>query len=260
MVLRLAKKLVKGSLLEPPAHWVYTEFAARFASEEVRRSIRYDRETTAVMRRVLRRDSNCVDVGCHLGFVLKEMLRVAPEGVHYAFEPLPDFYQHLVNSYPAESYPNIRVYELALSEVAGETSFQNVVTRPAYSGLEPRRYDHEDVCIEQIKVRTDLLDNVIPPRLPIRFIKIDVEGAELQVLKGAVKTIRRNKPVVVFEHGLGASDHYGTTPEDVHDLLVKDCGLHVSLLGRWLRNEGPLTKEEFSNQYYQRLNFFFMAY
>jgi hypothetical protein len=87
-----------------------------------------------------------------------------------------------------------------------------------------------------------------------------VEGAELQVLKGAVKTIRRNKPVVVFEHGLGASDHYGTTPEDVHDLLVKDCGLHVSLLGRWLRNEGPLTKEEFSNQYYQRLNFFFMAY
>ena len=215
---------------------------------------KYDRETIAVMKRCLSEDSNCVDVGCHRGSILREIVRLAPKGIHYAFEPLPGFYRRLV-----VSHPNVNIYNLALSDVAQETLFQHVITSPALSSLRPRRYDPGEQ-IEQIKVRTDLLDNIVPREVPIHFIKIDVEGSELQVLRGAVETIRKNKPVIVFEHGLGGSDYYGTTPEDVYDLLVKDCGLLVSLMERWLKNEMPLGREEFRNQYYQLVNFYYIAY
>ena len=48
-----------------------------------------------VMRDVLKADSNCVDIGCHLGDVLESMLRFAPNGVCFAFEPLPKLFEHL---------------------------------------------------------------------------------------------------------------------------------------------------------------------
>jgi hypothetical protein len=57
------------------------------------------------------------------------------------------------------------------------------------------------------------------------MIKIDVEGAELLLIRGARETIAKNKPVIVFEHGLGGADSYGHTPEQVFDLLI-DCGLN----------------------------------
>jgi FkbM family methyltransferase len=258
MTPKLVKELIIGSRFEEAARWVYRLYLL-VASQDFRRNATYDRETIAVMKRALRKDSNCIDVGCHKGDILREMIKIAPDGVHYAFEPLPDIYQHLVNSYPASSHPTLNLHRLALSDVVGETSFQYVVSAPAYSGFKSRRYDHQE-DIEQIKVRTDLLDNVVPSGLPIHFVKIDVEGAELLVLKGAVKTLRRNKPAIVFEHGLGGSNYYGTTPEEIYDLLTEACGLQVSLMKRWLRNERPLTREEFSNQYYSGANYYFMAY
>lgn len=50
----------------------------------------YDQQTVEVMRLVLENNSNCVDVGCHKGEILDEVIKLAPEGLHFAFEPLPD--------------------------------------------------------------------------------------------------------------------------------------------------------------------------
>jgi FkbM family methyltransferase len=263
VLLRSVKELVKNTPFEGAARSVYKPLRALYiwvSSSQENRAIRYDKETLAVMERVLRKNSNCVDVGSHTGSILKEMLRFAPDGVHYAFEPLHSFCQQLVNSCPSSTYPNVHMYEIALSDRAGQSSFQYVVTDPAYSGLRRRSYEQDKVHIEQIEVKTDLLDNIIAPELPIHFIKIDVEGAELQVLKGALGTIRKNKPVIVFEHGLGASEYYNARPEDVYDLLVKECGLNVSLLKAWLRNERSLTKEEFADHYYRHIDYYFMAH
>lgn len=263
MLLRSVKELIKNSPFEGAARSVYNPLRELYiwvSPSQDNRAIRYDKETLAVMERVLGKNSNCVDVGCNSGSILKEMLRLAPDGVHYAFEPLHSFYQQLVNSYPSSTYPNVHMYDIALSDVAGQSSFQYVVTNPAYSGFRRRSYEQDKVHIEQIEVKTDLLDNIIAPELSIHFIKIDVEGAELQVLKGARGTIRKNKPVIVFEHGLGASEYYNTGPEDVYDLLVEDCGLNVSLLKAWLRNERSLTKEEFADHYYRHINYYFMAH
>jgi FkbM family methyltransferase len=249
------KQTIKKALLRSPfeevARWAYHRL---YPSRYTTLNAKYDRETIAVMRRCLTVDSNCVDVGCYKGNILQRILKLAPNGVHYAFEPLPAYYHRLV-----KAFPNVHSYELALSDVAEETTFQYVVSSPGLSSLRSIEYG-PDEHLEQIKVRTELLDNIVPRELSIRFIKIDVEGAELQVLRGAVNTIKKHMPFVVFEHGLGLASYYGTIPEDVYDLLVKDCGLNISLMERWLKNETPLSREEFSSQVYQDLNYYFIAY
>jgi hypothetical protein len=66
------------------------------------------------------------------------------------------------------------------------------------------------VSKQMIIVRTERLDRSLPAGYVPAVIIIDVEGAEQQVVEGALETIRRHQPIVVFEHGLGAADHYGT--------------------------------------------------
>lgn len=219
----------------------------------------YDIQTVEVMRRVLNANSNCIDIGCHAGVFLDEILKFSPLGYHYGFEALPEFSSNLIKKFANNK--NVRIHGLALSDESREVTFQHVVSNPGYSGLKQRKYDHPHELIEQIKVKAAKLDDIIPNSLDISFIKIDVEGAELQVLRGAKETLKRNRPVLIFEHGLGAADCYGTTPFDVHTLLCSELGFGIHLMEYWLENSSgrSLSCEEFHNEFASGRNFYFMA-
>ena len=233
------------------------KWLARKLPFAITKNLKYDRQTRAVIKKCCSIDSNCIDVGCHKGEVLDVILGYAPNGTHYAFEPIPYLFDELKENY---QHKNVAVYNLALSDTQSVTNFTLVPDNPEYSGLRRRKYDKEDEKVELIETKTDLLDNIVSGNTKIDFIKIDVEGAELQVLTGAKETIKRSKPVIVFEHGLGASDYYGTTPNDIHNLLVDQCGMKISLMERWLKNKNALTKAEFLDQYNSGLNFYYIAY
>ncbi len=218
---------------------------------------RYDRQTIRVIRKVCKHTSNCIDVGAHKGEVLDYMLRYAPEGTHYAFEPIPDLYAALREKYSDSS--RCRVSDVALSNVKGTASFNYVVSNPSYSGLVKRKYDRPHEEDRRITVATDLLDNVLPSDIAIDLMKIDVEGGELLVLEGAKTMITRCKPVIIFEHGLGASDYYGATPEQVF-LLLSGCGMKINTMKRWLAGEQAFTEQAFKKSYYNRVDYYFIAY
>jgi FkbM family methyltransferase len=217
----------------------------------------YDSLTELVMQRVLVPDAVCVDVGCHAGDILRLMMRYAPNGQFLAFEPIPEMAAKLHTNF---NLPNVTIYELALSDTASTSQFNLVTSNPYYSGLRKRKYDRPDETETTIEVKTDTLDNVLsrePKR--IDFIKIDVEGAEFHVLQGAKRCLIDNKPFIVFEHGLGASDCYDKWPEDVFDLL-KLCGLRVSLMGDFLLKKPMLTRAAFCQQFYRHKNYYFLAH
>jgi FkbM family methyltransferase len=169
---------------------------------------------------VLADDANCIDVGAHAGDVLAEMVRCAPRGRHIAYEPLPELAEAL-----AGRFPDVDVRNAALSDQAGEASFVHVLTNPAYSGLRERTYPGNE-RLRTIQVRLERLDDALPTDYVPAFIKVDVEGAELQVFEGARETLARHRPVVFFEHGKGGADHYGTTSGAVHDIL-SGAGLRI---------------------------------
>jgi len=235
------KSVIKSALLHCPA-------------ATLPRSLRYDKETILLFSQVLGPTSNCVDVGCHKGTLLKEMIRYASAGQHFGFEPIPEFADKL-----KEDFPEHKIYQLGLDDIRGECSFNHVTTNPAYSGIKKRTYVRPDEKINKITIQVDMLDNIIPHDLKIDLIKIDVEGGELGVLRGGRATIKRCQPFIIFEHGKGAAEYYNTTPSMVFDLLNKECGLQLTTMALWLKRKGALSRASFIERFNNGTDYYFMA-
>ncbi len=203
----------------------------------------------ALLAGVLRPDHNCVDVGAHAGAVLEELVRLAPRGTHHAFEPLPAMAAAL-----RERFPAVAVHELALSDAAGQRAFVHMVDDPGWSGFRERPTPGGQTS-RQLTVEAATLDDMLPADLRIDLLKVDVEGAELEVLRGARGTLERWKPVVVLEHGLGSADHYGTAPRDVFALL-EEAGLRLFTLA----GDGPLDRAAFEAAFRARTAVNFVAH
>jgi FkbM family methyltransferase len=232
------------------------EYSLRAAYRGLSRSqsVKYDRELIEVLRRSLRKDSNCIDVGCYRGDFLRQMVKLAPQGSHLAFEPVPENFQYLTRT-----FPGARVLNMALSDKVGEATFNVAVGRTARSGLRKVEYPDPKQEIREVQVRVDTLDNVVGSKR-VDFIKVDVEGAEFRVLRGGRELIGRDRPMLVFEHGHERAKYFGDTPEELFDLLVGELGLAVSLMERWLQGAAPMVRDEFCRHVYQKLEFCFVAY
>lgn len=217
---------------------------------------RYHNQTLRVMKRVLKSGSTAVDVGSFKGNVMAQMVEAAPQGTHHAFEPIPKMAAAVRKRFPS---PRIKVHEMALGDHAGFATFQHVTTNPAYSGLKRRGLPRKNEVVIPIKVRVDTLDNVLPPTTKVAFLKIDVEGGEYGVLMGAVKTVRRCRPVIVVEFGASALK-YGVSAEKMYRLLTQTLGLKVNLMSCWLRGEPAFTQAQFLDQYKAGRNWYYIAY
>jgi len=208
------------------------------------------------MKRTISSNSNCIDIGCHKGEILDIILQQAPNGKHYGFEPLPYLFDKLIIKYKNKA----TILPYALANENGFSTFQHVKNAPAYSGIKKRKYDVDNPEIEEIKVELKKLDEVIPSNLKIDVIKIDVEGAELGVLQGAVQLLKRDNPIVVFEFGLGASDFYGTKPIDIFNIFTKEVGLKISLLKSFINNGNLLNLDEFEKHFNNNKEYYFIAH
>jgi FkbM family methyltransferase len=235
---------------EPVKKWL------RWLPFDLTRNMRYDRLTRRIIARHLHPASNAIDIGCHKGEILDQILSHAPRGTHYGFEPLPAMCLALKKKYAR--LPHCRIHEVALSDRAGEATFNYVISNPSYSGLQKRAYDRPHEEDTTITVQTGRLDDLLPHDHRVDLIKLDVEGAELLVLSGALETLRRWAPLVIFEYGLGASDVYGATPDKLHRLFA-GCGMAIWLPEAYLAGSEPLDLPGLQQQYYGRKNYYFVA-
>jgi FkbM family methyltransferase len=186
-------------------------------------------------------DARCIDVGAHRGAVLQEIARVAPYGMHIAYEPLPNLAAEL-----RERFPGVDVRQAALSDRIGVSTFEHVRgDAEGCSGFvvctAPPGYAED---VEQIDVELERLDDVVGAEAAVALIKVDVEGAEQQVLEGAMETIIRTQPIVVFEHAYSASQAYDTKPEMIFSLLCEHGGLRIFDLN----GNGPFSEREFAQR------------
>lgn len=244
--------MISGKPFEMPVRNAYS-LVYSYATHDP--NFYYDKQARKIMSQVLKRDSNCLDVGANEGVFLRDMLKYAPQGDHIAIEPIPELAERI-----SEKYPQVEVHECALSNVAGTSTFQLVTNNPGYSGLRRRHYDFGEPVIKEITVRTRTLDELYPKDRQLHFVKIDVEGAEYLVLEGGKGTIARNRPHIVFEHGRGAAEYYDVLPEQLYDLLVEECGLEISVMEEWLKDGASLTREEFIDQFDNLTNYYFLAH
>lgn len=231
------------------------KFTLKFLRLDLTKNLSYDRLTEYILKQHLTTGSHCIDIGCHKGEILDIMLKYAPKGKHIGFEPLPHLYEQLKTKYSN----NCEIYPYALSDTDGFSSFQYVKNAPAYSGIRKRDYDNKDVEIQEIKVTLKRLDDIMPIRNKIDVIKIDVEGAEYNVLKGGAELIKQHQPLIIFEYGKGASDYYDASTLDMFDLINVQLGLSIYTLKAFVKNGASLDKSHFLTHFNKNDEYYFVA-
>jgi FkbM family methyltransferase len=225
---RVGDRLVgRGVRAVSPAPW--------FSAADGERSRLDERAMRAVLAAVLSADATFLDVGAHEGKVLQDAVRLAPNGSHVAWEPLPHLARALRDRFPA-----VEVREAALADRAGEAQFVHVLDQSGQSGLRDRAFPG-DPRRETLTVQLERLDDALDPGLEPALVKVDVEGGELGVFRGGRETIARHRPCILFEHGVGGAEYFGAAPEEVWDLLCDDCALRVFDLD----GEGPYSRDQF---------------
>lgn len=154
----------------------------------------YEPEQTRLFQQHVPAGASVFDVGAHVGYyTLLSAVLVGPKGRVLAFEPNPTNHAFLCRHVALNDLGNVTVEHAAVSDRSGTATF--AFGRGSGTG----RLAAEGA----LEVRTIRLDDVCRDRgLQPGFIKIDVEGAELSVLQGAVELVRAHHPVIFLStHG-----------------------------------------------------------
>lgn len=158
----------------------------------------YDKETSWVIKRIVRANEVCLDVGANIGaisFVLAK--QVQPNGQVFAFEPNKVIYDRLTNNINLnKKYQDIiKPINLGLSDQEGSLLWREDENNLGNGGC----LNIEQNWGKEIKVTTIDYFLVKHTINRIDFIKIDVEGMELEVIKGAQQSLISFKPTIYYE-------------------------------------------------------------
>lgn len=151
----------------------------------------YGEPEVRLMRRVCQVDKIALDIGANIGTYTYFLSRHAAE-VH-AYEPNPKLAERLIRL-----YPNVHIRNAAVSDSEGELTLRI----PVQNG----RPQHELASVAQEFNDNEVVEHIVIARTidsehhkNVGFIKIDVEQHELEVLKGALETIKDSRPIIMTE-------------------------------------------------------------
>jgi FkbM family methyltransferase len=202
-------------------------------------------EVTALLARMVGEDWVIVDVGANIGLVTLALSNLAPAGTVHAFEPMPRTAAYLRANVEANRAANVRVNAVALGAATSELRFfdnvefsagslaldeaaplvrQALGDRPAEAFVRVPCTTLDDFAREQAIERLDL-------------VKIDAEGFDVDVLRGARKTIARFRPCVLMEFaGFALATHRNMLPADaLTEVRAAFDRVFVLDPGGWLR-------------------------
>ena len=189
-------------------------------------------------RRYLQAGDFVADVGAHSGRHTRCFLEaIGQHGRLAAFEPLEYFCTKL--SAEMANSPNVSVYNVALSKDAGRATFFAALGTPEESGLQKKDYIYPDRAnVIEIEVIVDRLDHLLGDWNRLDYLKLDIEGAELDCLDGGSQTVRRTRPLISFECGIGGYGKYGKTSQDFMRFALEEGYEIFDLFGNDLMTDG----------------------
>lgn len=173
-----------------------------------------------------------LDVGAHIGyFSLKGAAMVGPKGRVLSFEPNPETLVQLRSNVEASHVESIVTVE-PIAATDHDQQLTLYATRGTNTGASSLSKENAGVFDEHPQgypVRGRPIDDVVSELGLTRVdaVKIDVEGAEVSVLRGAMKTLTKYHPKIVIEVDERQLAGFGTKPADV-EALLKQAGYNHS--------------------------------
>lgn len=206
--------------------------------EEIRKTGAYELGSTNLILKNLRKGDTFVDAGANLGyFTVIAAISAGSEGRVYAFEPYPPARERLVRNLALNSLSNVVVSGKAVSDESGSSSLYvskadislNNTIGPLCPGAE---------CIQIQKTR---IDDELPPDTHVSIAKIDVEGDELNALKGMISTIERSPSMkLLVEFSRSAAERRGSSPQELFIFLKRWFQVYQIVEGDDVTLRGPI--------------------
>jgi FkbM family methyltransferase len=167
------------------------------------------------------REGEVFDIGTNIGVVAATLARqMGSRGHVHAFEPSPETIKVAAATLALNGLDNFTLTEAAVSDRDGEMTFQATPGNSAIASASRHDFPFLNEWV-QIVVPMRRVDTLVSERDcdNLVLIKIDVEGHELKVLRGATSTIQKFKPTVVYEYTPVAATSHGWTGKDSVSLL-----------------------------------------
>jgi len=142
---------------------------------------------------LLNSNDNVIEVGSNIGALTIPLSYKIYDGALYSFESQKVIHDMLVDSLKVNNISNVSVSNVAIGDKKCDAYVPNL------------NYDKSNnfggigLSNQGVKVQQDTLDNLISLH-SLKLIKVDVEGMELEVLKGATGLIRKHRPYIYFEN------------------------------------------------------------
>jgi FkbM family methyltransferase len=157
--------------------------------------------TKEVIAQFLPSNPRILEAGAHVGRDTVKMSKLWPEGIMYAFEPVPELFAQLQEN--TKLYKNIECYQLALSDTVGQAVMyvSSGASTAASSLHEPYEYriKRPEVLFHPLKLQTTTIDlwakqhNIVH----IDFMWLDMQGHELAALEGASSILPTVKCILI---------------------------------------------------------------
>jgi FkbM family methyltransferase len=179
-----------------------------------------------LMQKEVKKGMTFYDVGANIGeFALFAANLVGAEGKVCAFEPMNDTFKTLQENVAINNYQKrVLPYNIALSDHQGEADLFAATEYTALGSMEDgfhTMYAQDDRSVFVHKTRLETMDDMQKELPAPDFLKVDVEGAELLVLKGALKTLEKSHPKILLEFNKDTFEAAGYTQQEVLDLLKR---------------------------------------
>lgn len=176
----------------------------------------FEVQTIRLIKSILKPGDRAVDVGANIGYMTLHMAkRVGATGEVHSFEPVPGNRARLEQALVDNHFGFVRVHSEALGEKSDKTliyDFSASTAGHAESSLRPLHENATALPCDVVRM-DDVIDG------PVRLIKVDVEGAEVGVLRGATRVIRENKPHLIVENNPKTLQAFGVTFADVYEAI-----------------------------------------
>jgi FkbM family methyltransferase len=177
----------------------------------------YETALTEMVSMLVREGDVCIDVGANFGWYTTLLRKLCGDtGSVHAFEPVPPILDELIDNYRLMGSPaNVVINNLALGEAPGEIEvnlFSGLSTGHA-SMSDRGREDAVPFRCKIVTLDSYLKDNRVGP---VNFVKVDIEGAEMMFLRGAVSLFKQAvPPIVLMEMALEQTGNFGYEPDDL---------------------------------------------
>lgn len=209
---------------------------AHFYPERVG-TVANDQLATKLVTTICQSHKTFVDVGAHIGSVISEVASSDSTIKIVAIEAIPEKIVQL-----RRKFPFIELHDCAVGESTGEVSFFINLKQSGYSSLRKPVSVNELETFE-IRVPIKRLDEIVLSN-DIDVIKIDVEGAELGVLRGSMNILNESRPTVMFESGPQLESDAGYTKEELYEFFFS-IDYVVLIPNRVVHNDFGLSKDGF---------------